>query len=279
MDRTRAMAEACVMTVNDFMKERDIEIPDRDDLTSDIEHVISMYQRFEEEDRTGGPAPGKIIAERVPVYERIDEWDPWSADTFPGWFIDGNGCLMSHGTTDPAWTGAMEIVDAFDEFEALEIIADGYLDREDREEMQKILRTAYAAQATDGNSFSNLDRSTNAGEIAYNMLARFRWAIVTKEDMIAYCLGITNGQKYKHCEIHGSVQREWNDCYYPAHQESDLTTCESMYFNLDEQFYVYDGTNPAPTVITAYGARSEDEYRECIADFAGCRPEDIDLYM
>ena len=279
MDRTRAMAEACVMTVSDFMGERNIEIPDRDDLTSDIEHVIRMYQRFEEEDRSGDKP---VQAYRLRPDQRIDEWDAWSADTFPGWFIAGNGTLIEHGTADPAWTGAMEIVDSFDEFEALETIADGYLDREDREEMQKILHMAEAASHVDGNCWAvlnDLDKESDIYDIVRHVVAYFVREIICKEEMIAFCLGITNGQKYRYCEIRGCVQREWNICYYPVHQESDLTLCEGMYFNKDEQFHVYTEDHKTPVLVTAYGAISEDEYIDCIADEIGCSTEDIDLHM
>lgn len=293
MDRVKAMAEACVMTFEDFLEERGIDIPndeksqspdsastiygtDFGDLVDDISHVIRMYQRFEEEDRTAGKP---YRAERVSAGEHVDEWDAWSADTFPGWFIAGNGSLMEHGTSDPAWTGAMEILNSFDEFEAMETIADGYLAGEDKEEMQKILQRAYAAQAVDGNCWANLNRSSYAGGIAYKMIAYFHNGIIPEDEMIAYCLEITTGERYNHCEIHGCVQREWNNVFYPVKEAYLVETCEHMYFNLDEQFRVYHEDDPTPVLVTAYLANNEDEYLNNIADAMGCSPEEIDLCM
>lgn len=107
------------------------------------------------------------------------------------------------------------------------------------------------------------------------------------------CLGLQaiTGKVYRHMEVDGDVQREWQDVYYPAEEwtEDQIRDLGIRYFDNGSAWFCVDAgdvESEDPEQIWKsqdgfyhYSTEWKDEkIRQELADNVGCGPEDLKMF-
>lgn len=98
----------------------------------------------------------------------------------------------------------------------------------------------------------------------------------------ATCKGLEllTGEKWAYKELHGTVQGEWNGCYYAVDvwKHEQLKAVEMEYFNMGTEWRIEDeaGEEWGNTYTHSW---DDEENRAEIAVVFGVNPEDVTLYL
>lgn len=104
--------------------------------------------------------------------------------------------------------------------------------------------------------------------------------------ILCEALSVVTGQRWECSTIRGCCQSDWQEVFYIADNWSReaLSTFETEYFNTGSEWIIHDGDNlpESPEDIEGYAiycySWDEDDIAQEIANYAGCSPEDVELW-
>lgn len=102
---------------------------------------------------------------------------------------------------------------------------------------------------------------------------------ISDDKAICKGLELLTGEKWAYTELRGTVQSDWNGCYYMAdvltHEQLDAVEME--YFNMGAEWSIKDEEGEEwGNTYTHFG--TDEENRAEIAVVFGVNPEDVKLY-
>ena len=115
------------------------------------------------------------------------------------------------------------------------------------------------------------------------LAAALEWCASSKEDgLLCQALQLITGQEYKHAEIRGCCQGDWQNIIYPAsYGEKFRDAFETEYFNTGTEWVIHDGDDApeVPDEIAGYSmyCYSYDPRAEIAAE-TEADPADVILY-
>ena len=103
---------------------------------------------------------------------------------------------------------------------------------------------------------------------------------ISDDKAICKGLELLTGEKWAYTELHGTVQSDWNGCYYMADiwTRVQLSAVEMEYFNMGSEWHIKDeaGEDLGNTYTHSW---DDEENRAEIAAVFGVEPEDVTLYL
>ena len=103
---------------------------------------------------------------------------------------------------------------------------------------------------------------------------------ISDDKAICKGLELLTGEKWAYTELHGTVQSDWNGCYYMADvwTRVQLNVVEMEYFNTGTEWIIKDedGEEWGNTYTHFW---TDEENRAEIASVLGVNPEDVTLYL
>lgn len=104
----------------------------------------------------------------------------------------------------------------------------------------------------------------------------------TISDDKAICKGLEllTGEKWAYTELRGTVQSDWNGCYYMADiwTRVQISAVEMEYFNMGAEWIIKDEDGEERGNIYTHFWTDEENRAEIAAVF-GVEPEDVTLYL
>lgn len=108
-----------------------------------------------------------------------------------------------------------------------------------------------------------------------------------EDQILVDVLSIVTAEKWDYRQISGCCQSDWNYVYYPVQYwtEEGLDAFETMYFNTGSEWIVHDEKEDpeSPEDINGYCmycvGQHEELIRREIAEAAGCKPEEVVMYV
>ena len=103
---------------------------------------------------------------------------------------------------------------------------------------------------------------------------------ISDDKAICKGLELLTGEKWAYKELRGTVQSDWNGCYYAVNvwTHEQLDAVEMEYFNMGAEWRIKDedGEEWGNTYTHFW---TDEENRKEIASVIGVNPEDVTLYL
>ena len=103
---------------------------------------------------------------------------------------------------------------------------------------------------------------------------------ISDDKAICKGLELLTGEKWAYKELRGTVQGDWNGCYYAVDvwTHEQLNAVEMEYFNMGTEWSIKDGDGEEwGNTYTHFW--TDEENRAEIAAVLGVNPEDVTLYL
>lgn len=106
---------------------------------------------------------------------------------------------------------------------------------------------------------------------------------VLEEDIVEKALFLMTGKKWKSVSIRGCCQGDWQEGYINSEKISDnaLDYIEACYFNTGEEYKIYESKedfDAKENCFHIYVVNKTGDQSKAVADYFGCKPEEIALY-
>ena len=133
------------------------------------------------------------------------------------------------------------------------------------------------------------DLLTPHGRDAYTREERKKWVSILEtyadadnrqqNNTICAALSLMTGTVWDWCDLHGTCQGEWIECFYieDMWNREHLEVLESEYFNTGTQWHITEGDND-PGYYQYCTGWNNDSIRKEIAETSGANPNEIILY-